>query len=317
MFKFLSSTFLRAPEGEGGAAPNQDALREALEFDMFAPPADSGSGEGEGEGPGQGAPPATAAPDQGGAEPPASGDAPPASPPPASGQANTGDDDPLAQMRAQVASLLAKTVEPPTEAPPAAPPPAPAQTERREAAGYNLTVPDEVVEAFGSEDSKVRKAAIAATVNAVANRLAQDFVQAMKVLRDDVLKEAQTQVLTQVDRRSTEEKVRSDFYGAFPALKQLVDTNPSFDQAIWQTIAQTAQRTGVKEWNSEFRDSVGAMIHLTLGVPVQASPAKPNGAKPPRKAPFSAGASPGGGGRPTNPDDNDPEGILAVINAGR
>jgi hypothetical protein len=144
-FKFLSTTFLRAPEDGTGAgeppAPDTSAFTDVLNAGtVIAPPAGDGSDGGEGGEPGTGA---SAQPGED-APPP---DPPPAPTPPPDGQAKKeGADDPLVALRQQVQDFLAKAPAP-QEAPKPTPPAEPAKTpepakQPGEAPKYDLEVPD-------------------------------------------------------------------------------------------------------------------------------------------------------------------------------
>lgn len=322
--KFLfQALLLRRPEdGQGGApTPPPDmsddtALRETLAFDpstFFAPPAKDGSGDGDGDG----AAPGDAAP--GGAAPGAGGGA--ASQPPAptpsspSDQAPKEGEDPLAALRASVQDLLTKKPEPAKT--PEAPPTPPAQGDQsKEPAGYDFTIPLEVVEALNADEPAVRQRAVSGLITGVANKLAKDFSAAMATMAQHVQRQAVEAALAQVQSQTETRTVKEDFYSNFPDLKRMADALPAMDGAIWQTVSQVAQNTGVKAWTPEFRNQVGALIRVQLGLQQQGAPppaAAPQG-RPPARAPFNAGGG-GSGGRPNGAADSAND-FLAVLGAG-
>jgi hypothetical protein len=300
-FRFLSSTFLRAPEGEGApggeAAPDTSAFTDVLNAGtVIAPPAGDGSDGGEGGEPGTGA---SAQPGE--VVPPP--DPPPAPTPPPDGQADkAGADDPLVALRQQVQDFLAKAPAP-QEAPKPTPPAEPAKTpepakQPGEAPKYDLEVPDAIVEAFESDDRATRKSAIKALVNGIANKLAQDFGSALQDLVKHVESKVPQEVLSQVDTRNQLERIQSDFYQHWPELARVAKSMPGLEESMWTQIRDIGQRMQLKEWTPEFRDGVGRMLHLNLGIPVAQAPPAAEAPKPtpPRKPAFSAGSS--GGGRP-------------------
>jgi hypothetical protein len=54
---------------------------------------------------------------------------------------------------------------------------------------------------------------------------------------------------------------------------------------MWTQIRDIGQRMQLKEWTPEFRDGVGRMLHLNLGIPVAQTP--PAAAEP-RSRPLLA-----------------------------
>lgn len=303
---------LRRPEGEGSPpAPSMDEFRNVLAFDPFTPPAKEGS-DGGGEEAQTEKPPVQA---EGGT--PAAPPSPSAPPPTPESQATT-EADPLADLRQQVQDFIAKAPQAPATAPAAPPPPPPQEPAKAETAPerpqYKLDVPDSIVEAFESEDRGTRKAAMAALINGVANKLLQDFGQALTGLREELSKKVPEQVLTQVDQRSAFERMKSDLYGSFPELGRVAKASPEMETAIWQQVHRIGTQMQVRDWTPEFRDGVGRLLHLQLGVPVAQGQGQAPPAKPPKKQPpFSAGSS--GGGRPANgvtPADD----FASVLNAG-
>lgn len=309
--KLLETTILRSPEGETGAEPappSMEEMRDVMAFDPFSPPAKSGAGGGEGE-EGEGKPAVGAegeapTPEAGAAEAaPKPAPAPSPSPQPDSAK-KEGEEDPLAELRATVQQFLTKKPEPPPAAvsqPQATPPagtPKPGEA-APEKARYNISVPDPVIEAISAEEPERRRAGINALVNGIMNKIVEDFSGALVALEDKLRKDVPSQVLEHVGAQQTVARIKSDFYEAWPDLKRAADAIPGMDDTIWSTIVRAGQTAGVNEWTPEFRDQIGQMIHLSLGIPVPqgkpAAPAVPG--KPAPKAVFSAGSG-AGGGRP-------------------
>lgn len=321
----------RKPEGEGteGAPPDLSIFADVLGGGApgEAPPAEKGVGEDSG-GAGAGVTPsAAAAPAPAPGEGSASQPTPPAEPPavPQPGPAQTeGQTDPQADLQRQVAEFLAKAqpkaaveaeVTPKPEAKPEAPQsPAEAATP----AGYNFQVPDQMVEALGSDDLALRKAALTGLVNGLASRLSQDFSRALTELANYVKTQVPQEVIGQVEQRQTFEGMKKDLYQTFPQIRQLAEM-PGVEGAIWQQIRAVGTQMGQKDWTPEFRDGVGRMILLNAGLPVQAAtppPAQtpaPAPARAPRSPSFSAG---GQGGSRSNGASGQANEFMDLLNAG-
>lgn len=325
--RYLLSSVARSPETESGAPTpppdeseplGEEGMRETLAFDamkFLTPPAKEGEGGGEAGEPSEGGdkdPAASAASSaQAGSAPAAdqSGD----------GKKEGEGDDPMAALREAVKGFLDK--KPATEQ---AAKPAPAQEEQKpkqpaegEFKGYDFSLPEEIVEALGSDEPAIRRKAVNGIVNGLANKLAKDFGTAMAEMAKQIRAEAVQAALGHIDSRTNEQKVRDDFYTAYPDLKELVDNLPALDGVIWSTAHQLSQATGQKNWTPQLRDQVGAAMRLQLKLPAPAGvTAQPqgNGQRPPRKGTFSAGGGPSPGARPNgqaSPQDD----MLAVVNA--
>jgi hypothetical protein len=191
--------------------------------------------------------------------------------------------------------LDSKPAAPQAEQP--AKPAEPAQPQAPKAAEeikYDFQVPNEIVEAMGAEEPATRHKAVNALVNGLANKLAKDFGSAMAEMAKHVQAEAVKAALGQVDSRTSEQRVRDDFYSAHPDLKELADNLPAIDGVVWQTAQQIAQATGAKGWSKELRDQVGATLRLQLKLtpPPNGGAKPPAGGRQPRKPQFSAGSGP-------------------------
>src|SRR5215207_6814268 len=269
MNKFFT-TILRKPEGEGtgaeGTSPPSD-LGFVMGFDPFTPPAEKGAGGAEG---GEAVSPPPEPPEGDAASQPPPADSPPEAP---AGPAKTEGEDPLAQLREQVQGFLAKAQAPQAVQTPAADP-KPVQEATRQGQGgeappvYNFNVPDQIVDALEHEDRNVRRAALASVVNGLANKLHQEFSKALQVLVQDIQDRVPQEVLTKVDERTQFAEIKKDLYGAFPQLGQLARSMPAAEQGIWQQVHAVGKQMGIKEWTPEFRDGVGRMLHLNLGIPM-------------------------------------------------
>lgn len=331
--KYLVSSALRRPDdgsaaADGGgvaetpsadAAPSFDAFRQVMAFDPFTPPAEKGAEGGEGEAPaeaGKEGAPAGAAPAQGASsaspEPPAG---------PAKGEGEGGD--PTTDLRAQVAAFLAKAQTPvpkPAEQPVAQPQPQakPAADPRSEPArpAYDFAIPDQIMDGLESEDKNIRRGAYKALTDGIANRLAQDFGGALQQLVQYIHQQVPQQVLNQVAQRQTFDGMKADLYGAFPELGRVAKQMPAVEQAIWGQIKAVGERMGITDWTQEFRDGVGRMLHLNLGIPLAgpqtAQPQPQAQSRKPRAGSFSAGgaATPRSNGADTGND------FMSVLNAG-
>lgn len=326
----LWARICRKPEGEGTEAapppPDLSAFADILgsgEAAPKAPPADKGAGEDSG-GTGAGVTSAAAAPAPAPGEGNASQPTPPAEPPevPQPGPAQTeGQTDPQADLQRQVAEFLAKAqpkAEAEAETKPEAPPPAAPQSPA-EPAGYNFQVPDQMVEALGSDDPALRKAALTGLVNGLATRLSQDFSKALVELTNYVKTQVPQEVIGQVEQRQTFEGMKKDLYQTFPQIRQLA-AMPGVEGAIWQQIRAVGTQMGQKDWTPEFRDGVGRMILLNAGLPVQAAPqpqqpaqAQAQPARTPRNPSFSAG---GQGGSRSNGASGQANEFMDLLNAG-
>jgi hypothetical protein len=297
MQRFLEFILRRPEDGTGadGGAPNTDALKEVLAFDPFTPPAKAAQDGGEGGGQEGDEPPGEASAEGSAAQ---HAEATPSSPQP--GQAKPEGEDPLAALREQVAGFLSKAQAPPAETQKPQEPKAPAEPKgtdtKPEAAKYNFEVPDSIVDAMGSDEAPVRKAAVSAMVNALANKLAQDFGGALAALAKHVEEQIPARVLTQVDEKQQMDLVRKDLYENFPELKRLATSMPGMEQAMWGQIAAVGKQMGVRDWTPEFRDGVGKMLHLNLNIPLPASGEPTKQASGKKRAPFSAGSSAGARG---------------------
>lgn len=310
--KLLLANVPRSPEGEQGARPeapppppdegdkdlSDGEIREILAFDPFSvlkPPAQEGAEDAEE-----------------GKEPPApaeAGDAspkPPATPPAPAPEAAQGEEDEGARLREAVAKLLGtQPAKPEAQQPAPAPTPevkpaasqAPAEGEFQ---GYNFQVPDEVIGAIGSDDPAVVRKGVNALVNGLANKLAKDFGGMMAQAAQVIQQKAVEAALGQVNVKSQEQQVRDDFYGSFKDLKEVKDRLPAFDGLVWQTATQLMQASQTKGWTPEFRDQLGSVLRLQLGLAAPGSNGKaaPAGKPAPRKASFSAGGAP-----PSRPAD--------------
>ena len=315
-----------APGGEGGgdagapageAAPSFDAFRQVMAFDPFTPPAEKGAEGGEGEADG-GSPAGGASP----ADPAPAAGAAPASPEPPAGPAKKEGEpsDPTEDLRAQVQKFLAKANAPkPAEQPAAQPQPqAPAQPESKERAkpAYDFAIPDQILDGLESEDKAVRRAAYKSLTDGVANKIAADFSAALGQLVEYIHQQVPQQVLSQVDQRQTFDRIKTDLYGAFPELGRVAQGMPAVEQALWGQIRAVGEQMGIKDWTPEFRDGVGRMLHLQLGIPLAPQTGAPTApqapAKPPRKGSFSAG---GAAGPRSNGADQGND-FMSVLNAG-
>lgn len=307
--KLLLAALPKSPEGEQGSAPppppdeggdiSDSEIKEILAFDPFSvlkPPAQEGQ-EGDGEGK-----PAEAGAEGGDASP--EPEAKPPAPKPA--EAAEGGEDEGARLREAVAKLLGTQPAKPEAQQPAQPqqPQAPAQPEQPkgdgEFQGYNFQVPDEVIGAIGSDDPAVVRKGVNALVNGLANKLAKDFGGMMAQAAQVIQQKAVEAALGQVNVKSQEQQVRDDFYGAFKDLKEVKDRLPAFDGLVWQTATQLMQASQTKGWTPEFRDQLGSVLRLQLGLaaPSPNGKAAPGGKPAPRKASFSAGGAP-----PSRPAD--------------
>lgn len=337
MNRFLSlwAMVCRKPEGEGAegsaAPPDFSAFADVLGSGVAAPgevpPADKGAGEDSG-GTGAGATPAAAAPAPAQADGNASQPTQPAAPPevPQPGPAPTeGQTDPQADLQRQVAEFLAKAqpkAEVEVEAKPSPPPAAPQSPEATTPAsslGYNFQVPDQMVEALGSDDLALRKAALTGLVNGLAARLSQDFSKALVELTNYVKTQVPQEVIGQVEQRQTFEGMKKDLYQTFPQIRQLA-AMPGVEGAIWQQIRAVGTQMGQKDWTPEFRDGVGRMILLNAGLPVAPAaqaPAPAQAQAQPQRSPRSPSFSAGGqGGSRSNGASGQANEFMDLLNAG-
>jgi len=319
--KYLLSSVARFPETEGAAPPPppDEGQRETLAFDpstFFAPPATEGQDGGEGEDP---------ALDGGGDAGAAAGAASTAKaaptssePDPALAKTEGEGPDPLQSIRDAVAGFLEKKPVAEQQAAqqttPAKEPTEQPKQPATEDVKYEMSVPDEIVEALANEEPRVRKQALNALVNGISNKLAKDFGNAMAVMARHVQEQAVQAALGQVDNRTNEQKVRDDFYNNNADLKELVNNLPALDAVVWQTTQQIATATGAKGWSPQLRDQVAATLRLQLKLPT-AAPAKAAPTAPaPRKASFNAGGGGPSSGRPNGAADQNE--FMSVLGAG-
>lgn len=319
-----------APENEQGAegeAPgvSPEQMREILNFDPFTPPAADAPDGGEGEGPkaasGGEPPPKTeelpaAKAVEGLAASTTSTAASPSQP--SEPAKKEGEGDPLADVRKQISDFLNKKPEAEAQPQPVTPKaaePAKAGEAAAEGPKYNFSVPDTVVEAIRSDDPAVAKQGLSAVVNSVMNQLVKDFSGALVELRKELMEHAPRAAMERVSAEQTVQRIKDDFYGAWPGLKQAAESVPGVDGAIWSTIVQAGKNAGVNSWTPEFRDNVGAMIHLSLGIPLpqgKAATTTTTTATPKPKAVFSAGG--GNGGRANGAASDE---FMEVLSAGQ
>jgi hypothetical protein len=254
------------------------------------PPAEDGTGGGAGEEP---AKPAQSAGED---SSPAPADASSTQPP---DRAEGEGADALAGLREQVQKFLSTAPkEPVVEAAKPAQPQAQPQTQEPakpagQPAGYNLHIPDQIMEALDSDDRNVRRQGLAALTNGMMNILVRDFGTALAHLKEELAKELPEKAAGRATAEVQQQQMREDFYGAFPKLKEMVTAMPALEGPIWQQIHETAQKMGQKQWTPQFRDGAGAMIHLALGVPVEMKTA-PKGPTPGARAPAKGQYSTGG-----------------------
>jgi hypothetical protein len=321
----LWNMILRSPEGEGAG----EAAPPAPDFSSFAevlntsggtsgtPPAEDGAGAGAGEAEAKASAPAGEAP------PPADPAGTPLVEAPA--RAEGEGDDVLAGLRQQVQQFLSKA--PKEQAAPEAPraeavqqqPEAPKEAKPGEGAkpqGYNLHVPDQILAAMESDDREVRRQGMGALVNGMMNILARDFAQALTYVKEELGKELPKEAATRATAEVQQQRIREDFYSAFPKIKELVTAMPAIEGSIWQQVYETGQKMGQKQWTPEFRDGVGAMIHLALGIPVPmkaaaAAQTKSATGRQPARGQFSAGGSPSRGNGVSQGNE-----YMEVLNAG-
>jgi hypothetical protein len=284
----------RDPGGE--AVPNFDEIKQALEFDPFTPPASEGAGEQPAEKPAES--PAT---------PPAPGQAPqpaPGAAPTAPGGGPTSEED-LRKLVADQRALIDRLQAMPTQ------PPAPAEPQGEAFQPvYTVDLPRELFQALGSDDENIRYKAMDSLVKGVMNTLANDTQRYVKAQIAAAVEQVTGALPGQIERVTTGEQMRQDFYRAFPAL-----ANPVLGEIVRGRLAawaqSEAQRTGGKfTWSEDFRDRAGRALHQELGIPIGGatspapSPPPPPAAPQPRKPSFSSGGNSGGG--PANGPDANP-----------
>jgi hypothetical protein len=285
--------------------PNFDEIKQALEFDPFAPPASEGASEQPAEQPA----PAPAAPPQ---APPPQGEAPqpqPAAAPPAPGGSPTSEED-LRKLIADQRALIDRLQQPQQ---PAQPQGEAAQAAEAVQPVYTVDLPRELFQALGSEDENVRYKAMDGLVKGVMNTLAYDTQRYVQAQIAKAVGELTSSLPSRVQEISTGEQMRRDFYAAFPAL-----ANPVLGQIVQSRLAAwaqaEAQRSGGRfSWTEDFRNRAGQALHAELGIPLaggvqpSAPPAPqapaPQPAAAPRRPSFSSGGT-SGGGSPNGPSDN-------------
>jgi hypothetical protein len=298
---------------------DMDQFKEALAFDPFAPASTTGSqgddgledddqGQDDDQGTDQGQDEGQDSLEGGDggqqAPKPKTPSAPGADP---DKQAPSGGDDKdktIEGLRAQIAKMLESPAPKPQETPakPAAPSAQPQGSQGQEVENpYNIRVNANLVEGLNSDNPEQQQAAISAVANAVMNKMFQDFSQALHALEQRIMNSIPT-VMTETQTVQTQQQlVAKDMFDNFPELDK-----PLLHKAVWDTVASIAERTGVKEWNAELRDTAGAVLLQQLGLPRQgprqqqqqqpaAQPSGGTGRKP-RKT-FAAGSGNNGTGR--------------------
>lgn len=229
----------------------------------------------------------------------------------------------LDTLKGMVSRLLEQTTAAPAKeekTEPAKPEPKPGETKPDEAKPYQLSVPQQVVDAMASDDPAVRQHAVSALINASMNQIYRDFKQALDTMKQEMAQAIAQRVPEVIEQREASRRVEDDFYQAFPALGSAARSNRMIRDAMWQVIQQSFQATKQAEWNEDFRNQMGEYLHLTLGIPKAAVAATPapggNGSTPPKKAPFAVGSG-GSAGAGRGAADAKTQEFLDVVFAGQ
>jgi hypothetical protein len=215
--------------------------------------------------------------------------------------------DPVSNVTSMLERLRQNGGLPAVKAPAAQPvatqPAAPAASQKGEAPHqYQLTVPAEIVNDLRSEDLGVVNRGLTVLVNSLATvihaTVRTELDGKLRHLAGWAARNAHaiSQKLIQQDR------VRADFYGAFPDLN-----HPVLHPIVEQVMNDTIQQTGATAWSPELRDMIGnnvrvAVRTVALGpdgaravMTPPAQPASTVAAKPAAPAPratFNSGARP-------------------------
>lgn len=197
-------------------------------------------------------------------------------------------------------------VKAPAAAPAAAPavPAAPAATAPKGEAPhqYQLTVPPDIVADLRSEDLGQVNRGLTVLVNSLATVVHQTVrAEINNKLRDLAGWSART-AATITQKAIQQDRVRADFYGAFPDLN-----HPVLHPIVEQVMNDTIQQTGATAWSPELRDMIGNNVRVAVRTvalgpdgarAVMTPPAQPapvvaaRPAQPAPRATFNSGARP-------------------------
>ena len=126
---------------------------------------------------------------------------------------------------------------------------------------YMFDLPDELVNGLASEETSVRKRALQFLVQGVGRAIHQEMAKVVENKVSIVPQMVLGRVEAERQAAGERERVRTDFYGRWPALAK-----PELEEFVAVVGRKVADETGLTEWSPALRDAIGARAMSILGM---------------------------------------------------